>query len=448
MSAFPRGFTWGVACAAYQCEGAWDEDGKGRSIWDDFCHDTGKGHAKNDDHGDIACDSYHRYSDDISLMKRIGVQAYRFSICWPRVMPEGAGRINQAGLDYYDRLIDTLLKNGIEPWVTLYHWDLPSALQEKGGWTNRATVDAFREYAQVIGKRFNGKIKNYITVNEPQCVVKLGYATGEHAPGLRVSGGELAACYHHLALAHGVGAKALRESSGGPLNIGVAVCGHLQYPETDSPAGRDAAYKASFRLDNDDWIFSFNIFMDPVMFHRYPDDAPQFVKEFASGIPESEWDMIEKPDFLGVNVYNGIMIDADEKPVRRPGKPLTAFKWAVSPEVMHYGVLNLYKRYGLPICITENGQSGNDRVFLDGKVHDPDRIDFLHRYLAELKKAMDEGVPVTGYMHWSLLDNFEWAQGYDERFGLVYVDYATQRRILKDSAFWYAKVIKTNGKML
>jgi beta-glucosidase len=240
--------------------------------------------VKNDDNGDTACDSYRRYSEDIALKKQIGLQAYRFSINWPRVMPEGVGPANQAGLDHYDRLIDALLEAGIEPWVTLYHWDLPSALQEKGGWLSRATVDAFREFAAVIGKRFSGRVKYYTTINEPQCVALLGHGTGEHAPGLRVLDEELAVCIHHLALAHGAGARALRESSSVPVQVGAAVCGRLCYPETDSPAGRDAAYAASFRLQDDDWLFTFNIYMDPLMFHRYPDDAPRFVKEFEAKV--------------------------------------------------------------------------------------------------------------------------------------------------------------------
>ncbi len=449
MSEFPKSFVWGAACAAYQCEGAWNADGKGSSIWDDFCHDSGKGHVVNDDTGDTACDSYHRYPEDIALMKQIGIKVYRFSINWPRVIPDGTGPVNQAGLCYYDRLIDMLLENGIEPWVTLYHWDLPSALQEKGGWLNRATVDAFREYAEDIGKRFNGRVKHYMTVNEPQCVAMLGYGNGEHAPGLKLSRDEVLTCFHHLALAHGVAAKALRETSPEPVEIGAVMTGRLCYTETDNAEGREAAYKASFRLSEDDWMFTFNIGMDPIMFHSYGENAPQFIRDFEAAVPQDDWVLIEKPDFLAVNIYNGSQVGQDGKRIKcYPGFPLTACKWPVTPEVMHSGMSHLYRRYGLPIYITENGQSCNDRVFLDGKVHDPDRIDFLNRYLLALKKAIDEGVPVKGYLHWSLLDNFEWAEGYDERFGLVYVDFETQRRILKDSAGWFSKVIRTNGAIL
>ena len=444
---FDKDFLWGVACAAYQCEGAWDADGKGPSIWDEFSH--AKGNVRNGDTGDVACDTYRLYKEDIALMKQLGIQVYRFSISWPRVIPNGTGAVNEAGLKYYDDLIDTLLENGIAPWVTLYHWDLPSPLQAAGGWTNRATVDAFREYAAVLAKRFDGRITNYMTINEPQCVVGLGYGSAQHAPGLKLSKEEQALCMHHLVLAHGVGAKALRENSSGPIQVGLAPCGRLCYPEKDTPAGRETAYHASFRLMEEDWTFTFNIFMDSIMFHRYDDDVPAFLKTFEKSIPQSDWDLIEKPDFLGVNVYGGIAVTETGEPVGHiPGFPLTATKWKVTPEVMRFGMLNLYRRYGLPIYITENGQSCNDRVFLDTKVHDPDRIDFLNRYLVELKKAAQEGVPVRGYFHWSFLDNFEWNDGYDERFGIVYVDYTTQQRILKDSAIWYAGVIASNAEIL
>ena len=342
---FPKGFLWGAACAAYQCEGAWDMDGKGSSIWDDFSHDTEKGHVSNDDTGDVACDFYHRYEEDIALMKQMGIQTYRFSINWPRVLPNGTGEVNEAGLAFYDRVIDTLLKHGIEPWVTLYHWDLPSALEKAGGWRNRATVDAFEAFATIIARRFDGRVKTYMTVNEPQCVVGLGYGNGVHAPGLKLSNIEQATCMHHLVLAHGVAATALRKNSTTPIRIGVVPCGRLCYPQIDSPAGRDAAYEASFRLTEEDWAFTFNYFMDCLMFHRLDEDAPAFLQEFIASVPQSDWDLVEKPDFLGVNVYHGGPVDESGTPVKRaPGFPLTATKWPVTPEVLHFGTINLYKR--------------------------------------------------------------------------------------------------------
>lgn len=443
---FPEGFVWGTACASYQCEGGWDADGKGRNIWDDFCHDTGKNHVVNDDTGDVACDVYHRFKEDVALMKQLGLKVYRFSISWARVMPTGRGEINEAGLKFYDELIDELLANGIEPWVTLYHWDLPSALQAKGGWLNREIVDAFEEYATVIAKRFSGRVKYYMTINEPQCVVGLGYYAGEHAPGLKLPLREVQRCMLHTVLAHGVGMKAIKDNSPAGVQVGVVPCGTLSYPQKPTEKNIKAAYDASFKLLEDDFSFTFNIFTDAAVFHKYDDDAPAYLRESIAEIPQSDWDKVMKPDFIGINVYNGDEVDEEGKPVKRfPGFPLTAAKWPVTPEVMHYGMTNMYKRYGLPLYITENGVSGNDRVFMDGAVHDADRVDFLHMYLLELKKSIDEGTPIKGYLVWSFLDNFEWSRGYDERFGIVYVDYTTQKRTLKDSALWYADVIKTNG---
>lgn len=447
MSRFPEDFKWGVACASYQCEGAWNEDGKGLSIWDEFSHN--EGNVLNGDTGDVACDTYHLYPQDIALMKELGVQAYRFSLSWPRIIPNGTGEVNQKGLQYYSDLIDELLKNGIEPWVTLYHWDLPSALQKKGGWLSRETVAAFEAYAKVVAKRFDGRVKHYMTVNEPQCVVMLGYGNGEHAPGWKLPDTDLALAFHHLVLAHGVAQKALKANSSIPVRVGTVPCGRLCYPVDDSPAAIEATYKETFLLREGDWAFTFNIYMDSVMFHKYPDDAPKFLKEFESTIPASDWALVEKPDFLGVNVYNGYEVNAKGERVKRyPGFPVTGIKWPVTPKVMHYGIANLYRRYQLPIVITENGVACNDRVFLDGNVHDPNRIDFLQHYLLELNKAMEEGVPVEGYLQWSFLDNFEWHQGYNERFGIIFVDFVTQQRIPKDSAYWYRDVIKANGENL
>lgn len=447
MHSFPEKFLWGVACASYQCEGAWDEDGKGRSIWDDFCHD-GEGHIKNGDSGDIACDSYHRFREDVALMKAHGVKAYRFSVSWPRVIPDGEGEVNEAGLRFYDALVDELLQNGIEPLLTLYHWDLPSALQDKGGWLNPDIVPAFGRYAAVLAARFRGRVKTFMTINEPPCVAVLGYGNGQHAPGLHVSDEKLAQIFHIIALAHSEAQRQIKAVLGDQARVGIVPCGRLCYPERDTPENREAAYRASFDLSRG-WGFTFNIVLDSLILRRYDPSAPEAVKRFAATVPASDWEAMEAPDFIGVNVYNGEMVDAAGQPVRRhEGFPLTATKWPVTPEVMHYGPLNLFRRYGLPLLITENGQSCNDRIFLDGEVHDPERIDFLHRYLLQLRRALDEGAPVEGYLQWSFLDNFEWSEGYSERFGLVYVDYPTQRRIPKDSARWYRQVIETNGAIL
>ena len=447
MIQFPADFIWGAACAAYQCEGAWDEDGKGPSIWDDFCHASGAERVRNRDNGDVACDCYHRVEEDVALMKAHNIKAYRFSISWPRVIPDGDGEVNEAGLAYYDRLVDALLAAGIEPMPTLYHWDLPSALEARGGWRNRQIADWFARYARIIARRFLGRVKRIMTINEAQCMIALGYGSGEHAPGLKLPAEELARAYHNVALAHSAAQRAIKAVSP-DIQVGFVPCGELCFPEQDTPEGREAAYRATFNLTRR-WDFRFNVVLDSLVLHRWDDSAPAPVRKFTDTIPASDWDLMEKPDFIGINVYNGTEVDLQGNPTPpAPGRQLTACKWPVTPKVMHYGPLFVHRRYGLPMFISENGLSCNDIIFMDGRVHDPKRVDFLHRYLSELSKAVAEGAPMLGYLHWSFLDNFEWALGYDERFGLIYVDYATQQRVPKDSAAWYAHVIATNGACL
>jgi beta-glucosidase len=450
MSSFPKGFVWGAACAAYQCEGAWDADGKGRSIWDDFSHAAGK--VKNGDTGDTACDSYRRFAEDIAIMKQFGIKAYRFSVNWPRILPNGTGKVNEAGLAHYEKLIDGLLAAGIEPWATLYHWELPSALCENGknGWLDRGTPEAFAELASVFASRMKGKVRHYMTVNEPQCVAGLGYGNGEHAPGLRLPKEYQLTVMYHTILAHSLAAKTIRKIDPSVL-VGTVTCGDLHYPAKPTPQCMEAAFRADGVIPGDDrgWAFNHIVYLDPILKGTWGENAPAFIRAFEAALPAGEMASLEKPDFLGVNVYHGTPVDEDGSPVQRmPGGPMTACKWPVTPEVMRCGIMHLYRRYGLPIYITENGQSCNDRVFLDGAVHDMDRIDYTQRYLAELKKGMDDGADVRGYFHWSLTDNFEWANGYDERFGLVYVDFETFERIPKDSIRWYAEVIAQNGANL
>ena len=447
MTQFPSDFIWGAACAAYQCEGAWNEDGKGPGIWDDFCHASGEERVKHRDSGDVACDCYHRVEEDVALMKAHNLQAYRFSISWPRVIPDGDGEVNEAGLAYYDRLVDALLAAGIEPMPTLYHWDLPSALEAKGGWRSPLMPQWFARYADIIARRFLGRVKRIMTINEAQCMVSLGYGMGAHAPGLRLPEEEVARIYHNVALSHSAAQRAIKAVSK-DIQVGFVPCGEMGFPQQDSPEGREAAYRATFSLAIR-WDFRFNIVLDSLVHHRYEDDAPEPVKRFAATIPASDWDLMEAPDFIGINIYHGTEVGLDGRPTPHvPGCQITACKWPITPRVMHYAPLFLYRRYGLPMFISENGLSCNDIIFMDGKVHDPKRVDFLHRYLTELAKAIAEGAPVLGYLHWSFLDNFEWNSGYDERFGLIYVDYPTQRRVPKDSAAWYAKVIATNGACL
>jgi len=446
MSRFPENFKWGVACASFQCEGAWDADGKGPNIWDDFCHDISKEYVKSRDTGDVACDSYHRFREDVALMKAHNVKAYRFSINWARVMPTGEGAVNEKGLQFYDNLVDELIANGIEPWPTLYHWDLPSALQDKGGWLNRDIVKAFGDYAEVIAKRFKGRVTHFMTINEPQCVAQCGYQNGNHAPGYQLGQEKVALVYHNLCLAHSEAQRRIKSVCGESVQVGVVPCGTLAFPEKHTPENIEASYHASFNL-NIGW--NFNIFLDSLILHRYDVSASESYKRFAATIDPADWDLMEKPDFLGLNIYQGMMVDEKgERVAPYPGHPYTANKWYITPEVLRYGPQHIYRRYGIPMYITENGLSCHDVVSLDGKVHDPNRIDFLNRYLLELSKGIADGAPVGGYLQWSFLDNFEWNEGYNERFGLVFVDYRTCERIPKDSAAWYAKVIETNGESL
>lgn len=450
MSYFPGDFIWGTACAAYQCEGAWDADGKGRNIWDDYTHDFAAGHIANNDTGDTACDSYHRYKEDIALMKRFGFKVYRFSISWARVIPDGSGEVNEKGLQYYDSLVDELLANGIEPYITLYHWDLPSALSDRGGWLNPAIVPVFGRYAEVIAEHFKGRVKVYMTINEPQCISVSGYGRGEHAPGWRLPDDKVAQVFHNLALAHSEAYRRIKAAAGSDVTVGVVSCGRVCYPAENTPECTEAAYNTMFNLSADgDWGYTFNIFLDDLILHRYDDTAPESVRRFAETVPASDWEKMEKPDFIGINNYqsDAVLPDGSFAPVPA-GFPRTALKWKITPEGMYYGPKFLHRRYGLPLMITENGLSCNDKVYLDGKVHDADRIDFLRRYLREVSHAVQDGIPLLGYLSWSFLDNFEWAQGYNERFGLIYVDYQTFERIPKDSAAWYSEVIKTNGKDL
>jgi len=442
---FHKDFLWGAGSSAYQTEGAWNEDGKGKSIWDEFCHTPGN--INNDETGDEAALAYRLFETDLELIRKLGLRAYRFSISWPRVIPEGRGMVNPKGLDFYDRLVDGLLYAGITPVVTLYHWDLPLALEREGGWENRNTAEAFIEYAALIARRFDGRVKHYITLNEPQCFLGLGYGSGLHAPGKRLSPHALARCIHHALLAHGGATAAMRAASASPLEIGLASTGNICFPASDGCI--KAAYDATFALQEGDWTFSHRWLLDPAVFGRYPDDIDA-LRRLNETVSEADLGIIREPaDFIGLNVYHGIPVDACGSRLKFPrGFPRTAMKWPVTPECMYYGLRFLYQRYGLPLIVTENGCSCNDRIFPDGAAHDPDRIDFLARYLRQLKRAVESGIPVNGYFHWSLTDNFEWKYGYDERFGLIYIDYETQKRTIKDSGYWYRDVIAGNGALL
>ena len=449
---FDKNFIWGSATASYQIEGAWNEDGRGLSIWDVFCHE--KGNVEEGHTGDVACDHYHRFREDVRLMKELGIRAYRFSISWTRIFPDGVGKVNEAGVRFYSELLDALLENGIEPYITLFHWDYPYALYCKGGWLNDESVRWFADYAAKIAELYSDRCKNFITFNEPQCFIGTGYLTGNHAPGLRVSYRDIFRMCHNVLKAHGAAVIALRENAKQPLSIGYAPTCTADYPLTDSPEDIEAAKKCLFAcpplgrglMRNVSW------WSDPVMLGRYPADGLALYGDYLPEITEADMKLISQPiDFYAQNIYNGRAVISDGKggfsfAPRAVGAAKTAIQWSVTPECLRWGPCFLYERYGCPVFITENGMSAHDAVSMDGKVHDPNRIDFLHRYLLELEKAIDDGADIRGYFLWSFMDNFEWAKGYTDRFGIVYVDYETQKRIPKDSAYWYRDWIRSHTK--
>ena len=452
QSAFPREFVWGAATASYQVEGAAAEDGRGPSVWDVFCRRPGavfEGHS-----GDVACDQYHRYPEDVALMRGLGIHAYRFSVSWSRVLPDGVGAVNSAGLAYYDRLTDALLEAGIQPFCTLFHWDLPQALQRRGGFCNRAMADWFGDYAALLGRSLGDRIKLWVTQNEPQCYIGHGLVSGVHAPGLKLDPSETAAAAHNSMRAHGRAVQALRGTVK-DARVGYVLAVQSTRPERahepeDVQAARTAMFAVSdFSHFNNAW------WMDPVLRGSYPEDGLELFGKAMPTFPSSDLELMKQPlDFLGLNIYvaRTIRAGAGGAPLQLPvppGYPRSGVAWQpITPDAMYWGPRFIHERYGLPAWITEHGLSTRDQVFLDGKVHDPHRIDLMHRSLLELRRAMHEGVPVLGYMAWSMLDNFEWHEGYKQRFGLVYVDYQSQRRIPKDSYHWYRQVIASGGESL
>jgi len=447
---FRDDFVWGVASASYQVEGAVNEDCRGTSVWDMFCKQPGR--IIDGSSGDVACDHYHRYREDIALMKEIGVKAYRFSIAWPRVIPDGDGKVNEKGLDFYERLTDALLEAGITPCVTLYHWDYPYDLFCKGGWMNPESPKWFLKYTEAVGKRLKGKLPIVFTFNEPECFIGISYDHTWHAPGIQFPLWDTLLMTHNVLLAHGLSVQALRSLSS-ETKIGYAPAVHADYPVSDSPEDREAARKACFSI-KDKVSLSSSVWSDPIFLGKYPDELLQNYGQYIPKIGPDDMRIIAQPlDFLGQNIYNGDPVRADGKggyeyAPRETGYAFTAAKWPVTPEALYWGPRFFAERYKVPIYITENGLSCTDVVSLDGKVHDPNRIDFLHRYLRCLKRAADDGVDIRGYFHWCFTDNFEWAKGYTERFGIVHCNFGTQQRIIKDSGYWYRDTIKSNGAQL
>lgn len=454
---FPENFYWGAATASYQIEGAYQEDGRGMSIWDDFSHTPGK--VKNNDNGDVACDHYHRFREDVALMKKLGLKAYRFSIAWPRILPEGVGKINQKGIDFYRALLLELKEAGIEAFITLYHWDLPLRLMERGGWVNPESPEWFAEYVRAVAENLGDLCRYFITFNEPSVFIK-GFINGNHAPGLKMTPNYYVKVFHHVLKAHGRAVTVLRELSP-HAKIGCAPASIPFIPHTDADveACREQyfAVKRSVEGMNSSEIENFvnvpSMFLDPIVFGRYPEDGLEVIKKYLPENYEADMEIIsQKIDFIADNTYQGRVAERCGDGIRlvekKVGYPRTAIDWPINPECLYWMLKFLYERYGLPLMISENGTSCADRVSLDGMVHDYDRIDYLNRHLLYAEKALEEGVPLFAYTQWSLLDNFEWARGYFDRFGMIYVDYETGERTIKDSGYWYKRVIETRGASL
>lgn len=451
---FPKNFVWGAATSAYQIEGAAAADGRSPSIWDVFAHQPGKTFEQH--HGDVACDHYHRWPEDVALLRLLGVQAYRMSLSWSRLLPDGTGRPNPKGLAFYDRLFDALLAGGITPWVTLFHWDLPNALQRRGGFLNRDVVGWFGDYAALVAARYGDRVKHWITINEPPCIVGLGLHEGVFAPGYHLPFSECLLAAHHLLLAHGRAVQALRAGCPGKVRISLAHTSRERLPATGTRRDIEAARRDYFAATAPT-LWNLAWWADPIVLGRYPEDG---LRAFAAGLPkitDADLRLIsQKIDFLAYNCYSGWHVRAGARGV--PEKVPDAFgdgnargtlPWLhLAPDALYWAARFQTERYALPVVFSENGFCGNDFVHRDGQVHDPQRIEFLVRYLGSLHRAVAEGLPVAGYFYWALLDNFEWAEGYKDRFGLVHVDYQTQRRTPKDSFFWYRDLVRTRGASL
>ena len=435
-SFFPPDFVWGAATASYQIEGAAHEDGRGESVWDRFSATPGK--VRGGDSGEVACDFYHRYRDDVRLMKELGLDAFRFSIAWPRVLPTGRGAVNEAGLDFYDRLVDELLANEIEPFVTLFHWDTPQALEDAGGWPVRNTAEAFAEYAQVVVGRLGDRVRRWITHNEPWVHAWIGYAWGEHAPG-RTSEPDAVGAAHHLLLSHGWAVDAIRRAVP-QAQVGITLNLAQAYPASDTPEDEAAAWRVDG--EGNRW------FLEPLFRGAYPQDLLERNELVSPFVQDGDLDAIAAPlDFLGVNNYSRFIVGAGADGPRVEGNPEaqhTDMGWEVYPDGLHELLVRVTREYSPPaIYITENGAAFGDIRVHDGRIHDPERTSYLDTHIDAVSRAVADGAPVRGYFVWSLLDNFEWAHGYSKRFGIVFIDYPTLERVPKDSFYWYRDLIRT-----
>ena len=435
MAYFPENFVWGVSTSSYQIEGSVNADGRGKTIWDTFCENPQN--IVDQSSGAVACEHYQRYPEDIRLMSELGAKAYRFSTAWSRVQPEGFGKVNQAGIDFYKRLVDSLLEHNIEPWLCLNHWDLPQELENFGGWRNRETAFHFAEYAEIMGRNFGDRIPNFITHNEPNVVALLGHGWGRHAPGMQ-SAAAVMAVTHHLNLAHGLAVSKLRETVP-DTKIGTVIVMHPVVDWENDPAG-------SARLD----ALSNRAFTDPALLGTYPE---LLEAELAPFIQQGDLELIQQPlDFFGLNHYTTMRARSAQDTalgveiLQPPAEvPQTIKGWEINPEMLYQQLLELKNRYGnLPVYITESGCAAPDKLDSEGKVSDPERVAYFRDYLRAAARALEDGVNLKGYFAWSLMDNFEWAEGYTQRFGIVYVDFATQKRIPKDSFYSLKHIFQNN----
>ena len=442
-TAFPKGFLWGTASASYQIEGAWKEDDKGESVWDRFSHTPGK--IKTGESGDVACDFYHRYADDVALMAELSLNAARISLAWPRIMPAGKGAVNQKGLDFYKRVVDEMLQRNIQPWVTLYHWDLPQALEDAGGWPNRDTAERFRDYAAVVADALGDRVKHWMPLNEPWIFTILGYLMGVHAPGRREPREAIKAT-HTVNLAQGMAIRALRDAKHKPAMVGTAYSMSPVHPVTGSLEDRTAAER---------WHRFINLwFLDTAIHGKYPEAYVQGSIEDHVEIRPGDMDLIKAPlDFIGINLYTRAVVEHDPHDhnmgvaQKTPGgEEVTEFGWEVYPKALSEMILRITKDFpGVPLYVTENGCSYGDGPGPDGKVNDQRRVSFLRRFIAEVGRAINAGADVRGYFLWTFTDNFEWAEGFKQRFGIVHCDFKTQKRIVKESGHWYANLARTNA---
>lgn len=434
-SVFPKDFLWGAASAAAQVEGAWNADGKSPSIWDIAPAEK----IKNGDTCHQACDHYHHMKEDVAMMKEMGLKSYRFSVSWPRIQPE-EGRVNPKGLEFYSDLVNELLANGIEPLVTIYHWDLPVWVQEKGGWMSEKIIPLFAEYTRIVVESLSDRVKWWIPMNEPQCFIMNGHMVGAHAP-FKHNYLAMSRLTRVCLMAHAESVKTIRKYAKQPVKVGIAMAAGAFIPESEAPEAIADAKRKSF------------YFMCGTMSNRWWGD-PIFKGETVTAygvyrirkkdIPRIKCDM----DFIGVNVYAPFQKNWNGTSDDVPKERKNSMGWVIDGRCLYWTIRFFYERYGLPIMVTENGMSDNDAVSADGRVHDTKRISFIREYLSSVKRAVSEGIPVLGYQHWSVMDNFEWAEGYAPRFGLVHVDYATQKRTIKDSAYEYRKIIECNGSCL